>query len=102
MGLVKKLGLADKRPRRFVLLGAAAILIWILLFDSHSIVRRVVWTFEARAVESQNDELRAEIGRLQVDIQDADEEEVVEKVARESYGMRRPGETVYRVETVTE
>jgi cell division protein FtsB len=43
-------------------------------------------------LEAENDSLRQVLWRLENDLQ------YVEKVAREEYGMSRPGERVYRLE----
>lgn len=98
----KKLGLNTKGPRKFVLIGVALLLFWVLFFDSHSVLKRVLLTVEARDYEVQNEVLRAEIEQLKVDIERAENSEAVERVAREVYGMRRSGETVYRVDESTE
>ena len=75
---------------------------WVLFFDSHSILSRVLWNYEAASVELRNEELRAEIEFVKVEIEHAGDEEAVERVARESYGMRKDGETVYRVQDATD
>jgi cell division protein FtsB len=99
-----RLKLFTKSPlvrRRLVLIGIVAVLLWVMFFDSHSVLKRLRWSAQANELEKANTELRVEIEQLETDIGTASSPEVVEKVAREQYGMRRPGETVYRVEEST-
>jgi len=74
--------------------------IWLAFFDSHSLARRISWHREANQVTRQNEHLRQDIERLEQQIEEAQTDEVVEKIAREQYGMRRPGERVYRARQV--
>lgn len=74
--------------------------VWLAFFDSHSFARRIAWHQEARQLSAENESLRAEIEKLDEQVEEAQTDEMVEKIAREQYGMRRPGERVYRVETV--
>ena len=84
--------------RRRALLAAVVLLFgWIALFDSHSLWRRAGYHREAARLAEENEKLRAEIEVLEARLKTPLSDENVEKVAREQYGMRRPGETVYRV-----
>lgn len=82
------------------LLGAFALLLvlWITFFDSHSLLRRYQWHRELDRLTEENDRLRQQIETLEHQIDQPLSDEVVERIAREEYGMKRPGETVYRVE----
>ena len=73
--------------------------VWLAFFDSHSLARRVAWHQEATRLRAENQALRDDIERLEVQVEEARSDEMVETIAREQYGMRRPGERVYRVET---
>jgi cell division protein FtsB len=88
---------APERRRRLLLLTLAAVVGWLAFFDSHSLFRRWSYHRELKALEAENAALEAQnadlVHRLDAGLSDA----LVERVAREQYGMRRPGETVYRV-----
>ena len=90
-------------PRRRLqgpLLVVAVLLatLWITFFDSHSLIKRVRWHQEMTRLTEENEALRHEIDLLEERLAVPLSDEVIEKIAREEYGMRRPGETVYRVE----
>ena len=74
-------------------------LLGFVLFSKRGIIARVGLEMEKQTmpaeiaqVRQQQDSLRIIIQRLQSDTT------LIEKLAREKYGMVRPGETVYRVE----
>ncbi len=77
-----------------LLLGA----LWFTFFDSYSLVKRVRWHSEYTRLSQENVHLRHEVDILEERLKNPLPDEVIEKIAREQYGMRRPGETVYRVE----
>lgn len=88
-----------RRVRLWMLVALAAFLVvWVVFLDSHSVTRRVRWEQERRGLDADTRAVQAEIDRLERELPRAAEPEVVERLAREQYGMRRPGETVYRVE----
>jgi cell division protein FtsB len=77
---------------------ATLLLIWITFFDSHSLLRRYQWHQELERLTKENQRLREDIRRLESQIDQPLSDETVEEIAREEYGMKRPGETVYRME----
>ncbi|MDQ7039485.1 MAG: septum formation initiator family protein [Rhodothermus sp.] len=88
----------SRRRRRLFALVMLLLLVWIAFFDSHSLYRRLRWSYEAARLRVQNEALRQAIDSLQQQLKHGISDEMVERIAREQYGMRRPGETVYRVE----
>ena len=89
-----------KRRLRKVVLWAiiAAALGSFVFLDSHSLLKRMTWRNEYTEVSQENERLRADISQLEKEVSEGLSDEAVEKIAREEYGMHRPGETVYPVE----
>jgi cell division protein FtsB len=87
------------RPYRPLILTVVVLAaLWFLFFDSHSLTKRVRWHQEYARLAAENEALRHEIEVLEERLKEPLSDEVIEKIAREEYGMRRPDETVYRVE----
>lgn len=78
---------------------ASLVLVWLTFFDSHSLVKRLGWHREYGQLQESNEELRAQVDDLESELEKGLSDERVEKIAREEYHMKRPDETVYRVET---
>lgn len=84
------------RFRRRIIVGAGVLVfVWIAFFDSHSLERRIGWWQERNTLAEENDALRDRIHAIEASIEHGLTDEDVERIAREQYGMRRPGETVY-------
>ena len=89
----------SKRLRRNVLLlGLVGLALWVAFFDSHSVLRRVSYAHELDRLTVENHRLTAENEALASMLEAGLDDATLERVAREEYGMRRPGERVYRVE----
>lgn len=88
------------RRLRLRLLAAAlvALVVWVTFFDSHSLLRRAAYAGELERLTEENARLEDENDDLQARLDRGLDAATVETVAREQYGMRRPGETVYLVE----
>jgi cell division protein FtsB len=84
--------------RWILAVGAALLLVWITFFDSHSLLKRIRWHQEYEQLSAENERLRQQIETLRYKLQQPLSDEVVERIAREEYGMKRPGETVYPIE----
>lgn len=82
------------------LLGGAlcALFVWIAFFDSHSLLRRYRWHQEHDRLTQENERLRQDIQRLREQLDRPLSDSLIEHIAREEYGMKRPGETVYRLQ----
>ena len=88
--------------RRLLLLGIALAGVWLMFLDSHSLLRRFEYYADYRALTEENNAMQADIDRLEEQVDAGLSDEVVEEVAREQYGMRRDGETVYPVDDTSE
>lgn len=75
------------------------VFVWVLFFDSHSLLQRYRWQQELEATKQENAKLRQDIQRLRTQLDRPLSDSVVERIAREEYGMKQPGETLYRVES---
>lgn len=74
------------------------IVTWVLFFDSHSLLKRYYWQQELESLTQENKRLRTDIERLQTKLDKPLPDSVVERIAREEYGMKQPGETIYQIE----
>ena len=89
-----------KRVRRHALVfGLVGLGVWVAFFDSHSVYRRVSYAHELDRLVVENRQLAAQNEVLSDQLEDGLDAAHLERVAREQYGMRRPGERVYRVES---
>lgn len=68
---------------------------WLTFFDSHSFLRRATWHYERAELAEENEELQERIGEIEASLERGLTAEDVERIAREEYGMRRRGETIY-------
>lgn len=88
-----------RRLRNRLFAGAAALLlVWLTFFDSHSLIKRIAWHHEVQELRDENAQLTGEIDRLEREVRQGLSDQSVERIAREEFGMRRPGETVYRIQ----
>ncbi len=72
--------------------------LWFIWFDSFSLIRRIRWQQEHALLQQENALLKEKIVLLESQLASPPSDETIEQIAREQYGMRREGETVYRVE----
>ncbi|GMQ80874.1 MAG: septum formation initiator family protein [Rhodothermia bacterium] len=90
---------APGRVKRWLLIaGATFMLLWFVFFDSHSLVSRLRWSQERSQLAAENARIRSEIDELEALLAHPLTDYEVERIAREEYGMTRPGEVVYPVE----
>ena len=82
-----------------MLVGTGALVLWVAFFDSHSLLRRAGYARELDRLTTENGAMAADNVATQARITRGLDDATAEEVAREQYGMRRPGETVYRVLT---
>jgi len=88
------------RWNKKILLGllALAILIWFLFVDVYSLKTR--WQLQQQKQEliEKTQELEEQSIMLETDIKELEKNpDLIEKIAREEYGMKKEGETVYKI-----
>lgn len=77
---------------------AAIVLVWIGFFDTYSLWTRYQLSANKKTTQHQIDLLKAEIDSLNKRINALENDPLLlERIAREKYGMRKPDEQVYRV-----
>ncbi len=86
--------------RRLAFVGLVAVALWFAFFDGSSVLKRVQYAQERAALTEEIRELEAANAALETRIEAGLSDALVEEVAREQYGMRRAGETVYPVGAV--
>lgn len=95
---------STSKRRRFprLLIIGGVIVMWLLLqfvwLDSYSWLRYQEWEKEYAQITAENVRLQSEIRQLQTLLETPPSDDMIEKIAREQYGMRREDETVYRIE----
>ena len=89
--------LPQNATRLIIAVAVFMLAVWLAFFDSHSLYQRFTWQRELARLEVENREMVRKIEEIEVKLDQAKADEVIEQIAREQYGMRRPGETVYRV-----
>jgi cell division protein FtsB len=97
--LLKKIAAnAAKNKKRTIILVILFLLLLYILFDNKGIVTRLrleaqhrEWIQKLKADSIESKRLQDQIKALEGDKQ------LIEKTAREKYGMKREGETVYQV-----
>ena len=90
--------MSKRLRRRALIVGLVGLGLWVAFFDSHSVYRRVSYAHELDRLTAENHRLAADNDALAAQLEAGLDDATLEEVAREEYGMRRPGERVYRVE----
>lgn len=98
--LLKKLRYKRYFGKGFVFFAGSLLVVWLLFFDSHSLVKRWTWHQESVRLMERNQALEQEILEIERQLGSKLPDELIEQLARERYGMRKEGETVYHVEKV--
>ncbi|MEX0771315.1 MAG: septum formation initiator family protein [Balneolaceae bacterium] len=76
----------------------AFVAVWFAFFDTYSLYTRYQLHQRKADLEERTEELRRETEVLEQKIDELESNpELLEKIAREEYGMRKPGETVYKI-----
>jgi cell division protein FtsB len=87
-----------RSPRRVIVALGACLLLFYMLFNNKGIIKRIQLerdaTVMAEKVATAKEETKALIAQINALEK---EKKIIERIARERYGMIREGETVYRV-----
>lgn len=88
------------RWKKSILIGilVAALSSWLLFFDTFSLLNRVELHQREKELLGEIERLQSEILLLEAELEELNSDPAtLERIAREEYGMRKPGETVYRI-----
>lgn len=81
-----------------LLVMGGVIIIWIGFIDTYSLWTRYQLHQRKEALKAKTAQLRAETKVLKQKIEQLkNDTELLERIAREEYGMKKPDETVYKV-----
>lgn len=81
-----------------VILLTAFVVAWFTFIDTYSLKTRWDLYSQKEDLKERTEELNNRSEELKVKIDRLNEDPaLLEKIAREEYGMRKPGETVYKV-----
>jgi cell division protein FtsB len=74
----------------------AFLAVWFLFIDTYSLYTRFELYQRKQDLEKRTEQIREETGILEEKLDKLKNNPgLLEKIAREEYGMRKPGETVY-------
>lgn len=75
------------------------IIMWFLFFDTHSFMTKIQLNQQKKDLIERTEDYRQKAAELDKKIEDLEKNpELIEKIAREDYGMKKPNETVYKVQ----
>ena len=81
-----------------VLLLISFVVVWFTFIDTYSLKTRWDLYTQKKELKERTLELQKLSEELKIKIEDLENDPaLLEKIAREEYGMRKPGETVYKV-----
>jgi len=74
------------------------VLTWFVFIDTYSLKTRWELHSKKEQLQERTKELKKKSAGLQQKIESLENDPaLLEKIAREKYGMRKPGETVYKI-----
>ncbi len=77
---------------------AAFVAVWFLFFDTHSLMTKIKLENQKKDLIERTEEYQLRTAELEQKIKDLETSpDLLEKIAREDYGMRKPDETVYKI-----
>ena len=79
---------------------AGFLVVWFVFLDTYSLTTRVRLSREKADLIRKTEQLRTETEELEKKIANLkNDSALLERIAREEYGMKKPNETVYRIKT---
>ena len=77
------------------------LLVWFTFIDTYSIWTRIELSQQKSELREKKERLKTETAILKEKIQDLKTDPfLLERIAREEYGMKKEGETVYKIKEV--
>lgn len=74
------------------------VIIWFAFFDTYSLLTRYQLSERKEELRQKTEQLKAETAELKEKIKDfKSNPALLERIAREEYGMHKEGETVYKI-----
>lgn len=78
---------------------AACIAVWFLFFDTYSLMTKIQLENRKEELIERTADYEKKADELDKKIEELENNpDLIEKIAREDYGMKKPDETVYKVE----
>lgn len=90
------------RWKRSFLISAlvAFIAVWFIFIDTYSLLTKFQLESRKSDLIERTEEYKERTSELEQKIEELESNpDLLEKIAREEYGMRKPGETVYRIKS---
>lgn len=84
--------------KNFYVLGLIVFAIWMLFFDAHSLLLHRDLNSDKDDLNTEKEYYLSEMKKDEKAIKELSTEEGVEKVARETYYMKKPNEEIYIIE----
>lgn len=86
------------RKSFLVLILGGFVFIWFAFIDTYSLWTRYDLSQRKDNLKQKTEQLKSETAKLKQQIQDLKNDPVLlERIAREEYGMKKEGETVYKI-----
>jgi cell division protein FtsL len=86
------------RKSFLVLILGGFLILWFAFIDTYSLWTRYELSQRKDDLKTKTEQLEAETARLKQQIKDLkNDPALLERIAREEYGMKKEGETVYKV-----
>lgn len=89
------------RKSFLILILVGFVVIWFTFIDTYSIWTRIQLSQRKAELKAKTEKLKTETAVLKHKINNLKNDPfLLERIAREEYGMKKPGETVYKIKEV--